>query len=73
MKFSTDKTHRDYFYKHGAIEFDELFSPAQLKELNTAIDAVLCTKLSIKPFQLAKQMPGDFFAKGHDFLEAMKP
>lgn len=68
MKFATDKSHRDYFYKHGTIEFDELFSPEQIHELNVAIDAVLCKNLSIRKDQLARQTPQELFLGGRDLF-----
>ncbi len=68
MKYATDKSHRDYFYKHGLIEFDALFSPEQVQELNEAIDYILCTKLHITKDKLSKQNVNAYFLQGHDLF-----
>jgi hypothetical protein len=68
MKFSTDKPHRDYFYKHGTIEFDALFTSDQIHELNKAIDHILCQKLSIASSQLPRQESNDLFLQGRDLF-----
>lgn len=75
MKFATDKSHRDYFYKHGIIEFDELFNRDQLHEMNVAIDKILAKRLSIPSHQLVRQSTNDIFLQGHDLFrqdEALK-
>lgn len=69
MKFSTDKAHRNYFYKNGTIEFDDLLSKAQVGELNSLVDQILCQKLSIRQNQLFKQTPNDLFLQGHNLFK----
>lgn len=68
MKYATDKSHRDYFYKHGTIEFDELFNADQVHELNVAIDKILCKKLSITKDKLPRQSPNELFLQGRDLF-----
>lgn len=68
MKYVTDKSHRDYFYKHGMIEFDNLCSLDQMYELNQAIDNLLCSKLSITLDKLNKLQPDEIFLQAHDLF-----
>ncbi len=75
MKFATDKSHRDYFYKHGTIEFEGLFTPTQINEINAKIDEILCKNLAIKSYKLAKQNAQEIFKHGRDLFrhdEALK-
>jgi len=68
MKFSTDKSHRDYFYKHGVIEFDELFNADQVHEMDVLIGQILCKRLSIQPNKLARLSPEEFFLHGYNLF-----
>lgn len=75
MKLATDKAHRDYFYKHGVIEFDALFTPDQVREMNVTIDNILCKNLGIRRDQLVRQSPQEIFLHGRDLYredEALK-
>ena len=68
MKFATDKSHRDYFYKNGVIEFDGLVNMNEVYEMSDAIDRILSHKLSVKLDQLDKQNPNDIFFQGRDLF-----
>lgn len=68
MKFATDKSHRDYFYKHGIIEFDGLFTLDQIHEMNVLIDKILAKRLAIPTSQLIHQQSQDIFIQGHDLF-----
>lgn len=68
MKFATDKSHRDYFYKQGSIEFDKLLTSEQVGEVNRIIDRILCQRLRISPDQLGRQNPNELFLQGHDLF-----
>ncbi|KIC77211.1 hypothetical protein DB41_CR00050 [Neochlamydia sp. TUME1] len=64
MKLATDKSHRDYFYKHGTIEFDGLFPLEQIQQLNTAIDGLL--SLTFKNIAPQSQNTENVFLCGRD-------
>ncbi len=49
MKFAITKDHRNFFQKHGWIEFEGLLSDDQLKTANQAIDQALAARLSVTP------------------------
>lgn len=66
MKLATDKAHRDYFYKNGNIEFDSIFNPAQVNEMNEAIDTILCKSLATQPKKLSTKDAGQLFREGRD-------
>jgi hypothetical protein len=66
MKLVTDKSHRDYYYKHASIEFDALFPPQQVTEINQAIEAILCNRMSLRKGQLALQNRNNLYLNGHD-------
>lgn len=66
MKFSTDKAHRDYFYKHGMIEFDQLFNEGQIKELNQAIHTILLKEIPPNREKLPPSSSDGLFKVGRD-------
>lgn len=68
MKLATDKSHRDYFYKHGMIEFDALLNSDQIQELNVSINKILMQELAIPAVKLERQNAYDLFMRGHDLF-----
>lgn len=66
MKFSTAKEHRDFFQKHGWIEFEGLVSSDQLNQANQAIDQVLAERLNISPERLRTLSSEKFYLQGRD-------
>jgi hypothetical protein len=66
MKFATAKEHRDFFQKHGWIEFDGFISDEQLALANQAIDQVLAERLKISSDRLGLLSSEKFFLEGRD-------
>lgn len=66
MKFSTAKEHRDFFQKHGWIEFDDLLSPEQLNTANQEIDQVLAERLNVSVSRLKTFGSEKIYLHGHD-------
>lgn len=66
MKFATDKSHRDYFYKHGFIEFDGLFSNQQVQEIQNTIQEIQCKRMDLRKGQLALEESNKIFMQSHD-------
>lgn len=75
MKFSTAKEHRDFFQKHGWIEFEEFLSYQQLAELNQAINKEMAKRtgdLEEKvPFLSSEKvfLQGRDLWRGNDFIK----
>lgn len=66
MKFSTAKEHRDFFQKHGWIEFEGLVSNDQLTAANQAMDEVLAERLHVTSDRLRLQPSEKLFLQGRD-------
>lgn len=66
MKFATAKEHRDFFQKHGWIEFEGLISDEQLVLVNQAIDQVLAERLNVSSDRLRLLASENFFLEGRD-------
>lgn len=66
MKFATAKEHRDFFQKHGWIEFEALLPNDQLALANQAIDQTLAERLNVSPQQLRLSSSEQFYLQGHD-------
>jgi hypothetical protein len=66
MKFSTAKEHRDFFQKHGWIEFEGLISNDQLNQAHQAIDQVLAERLNVSPERLRILSSEKFYLQGRD-------
>lgn len=47
MQFTILREHRDYFQKHGYVEFDDLLRKEEIEELNLALDQVLSLRLKV--------------------------
>ena len=63
MKFDIDKSHRDFFQKHGFIEFENIIPKDQIMQFNQAIDQSLENQLD-KPFH--KLTSEQIFLKSRD-------
>lgn len=61
MKFSIAKEHRDFFQKHGFIEFEKIFNETQITDLNSAIDYAISKKVN-KEHLMSEQL----FQEGRD-------
>ena len=75
MKLVTDKTHRDFYYKNGWIEFDGLLTDAQLAKTEKLVDLVLTKRLKISQHKLKEKSREEMFISGHDLWrdeEALK-
>lgn len=68
MKLATDKSHRDYFYKNGTIEFESLISTEQVQELNEGINRVLSKSLSLSKDKIERRESKDLFLQGRDLF-----
>lgn len=66
MKFATAKEHRDFFQKHGWIEFEGLVLSEQLTQANQAIDQILAERLKTSPRQLSTLSSEDIYLQGRD-------
>lgn len=66
MKFATAKEHRDFFQKHGSIEFEGLLSNDQLVAANQAIDQVLAERLNVPPDRIRLSSSEKFYLQGRD-------
>lgn len=66
MKYSTAKEHRDFFQKHGWIEFEGLLSIDQLKGLNEGVDQVLAERLNVPLSRLKTFGSEKIYLHGHD-------
>jgi hypothetical protein len=66
MKFATAKEHRDFFQKHGWIEFEGFISDEQLALTNQAIDQVLEERLKVSSGRLGLLSSEKFFLEGRD-------
>lgn len=66
MKFSTAKGHRDFFQKHGWIEFEEFFAYQQLAELNLAINKELAERTGDLEEKVPFLSSEKIFLQGHD-------
>ena len=70
MKYAVDGDHRNFFQKHHRIEFDGLLSSEQIKACNTALNEVLCVRLS-KTLANVNRLPSEtLFMAGHDLWRA---
>ncbi len=70
MKFSTAKEHRDFFQKHGWIEFEGLISDDQLLNANDLIDRTLAERLNVTPERLNNISSEKKYVEGHDLWRA---
>jgi len=66
MKFSTAKEHRDFFQKHGWIEFEGFIPADQLTLVNHAIDLVLAERSKVIPERLKTLSSEKMFLEGRD-------
>lgn len=66
MKFSTAKEHRDFFQKHGWIEFEDLISIDQLNAANQDIDQVLAERLKVSVNRLKTFGSEKIYSHGRD-------
>ncbi|MFI0435458.1 MAG: hypothetical protein ACH350_07025 [Parachlamydiaceae bacterium] len=66
MKFSTAKEHRDFFQKHGWIEFEGIVPHDQLAIIQKAMDDVLAQRLSVAPERLSILSSEKLYVDGHD-------
>jgi hypothetical protein len=66
MKFAITKEQRNFFQKHGWIEFEECLSFDQIALFNQMIDNILASRLQ-KPIEKLKQLSsGQLFMQGRD-------
>lgn len=72
MKFALAKEHRDFFTKHGWIEFDGVLPLSLIDEMNKEIDRVLAERLKVVPGTLHKESSESQFLQGRD-LWRMSP
>lgn len=70
MKFSVAKEHRDYFEKHGWIEFSSIFTPTQMTRLKEMVDQTLAARLKKRKEDLQKASPEVVFTEGRDLWRA---
>lgn len=66
MKNAVAKEHRDFFQKEGWIEFEGIFTPAQINQYNSAIDEALSQRLKVTPAQLSKISSEKIFLQSRD-------
>lgn len=66
MKFSTAKEHRDFFQKHGWIEFEEFLAHQQLAELNLAINKELAKRTGDLEEKIPYLSSEKIFLQGRD-------
>jgi hypothetical protein len=70
MKFAIAKEHRDFFQKHGLVEFEEFLSQEQLMIMNQAIDQVLAERLKVPSPRLSLLSSEQLFLQGRDLWRA---
>lgn len=70
MKFSTDKEHRDFFQKHGWIEFEDMLSADQCHTVKDEIDRVLAERLKIRPQEVSYLPAEKLYMQGRDLWRA---
>lgn len=66
MKFAITKEHRDYFEKEGWIEFEQFFTPDQIKQLNHLIDLAIATRAAIPSQKVSMLIAERLFMEGRD-------
>ena len=66
MKFAVTSEHHDYFLAHQAIEFEELLTPTQLKQLQDGVLSVLGQRMGGKRALLDKATADEHFIIGRD-------
>ncbi|MBA3721837.1 MAG: hypothetical protein H0W88_05495 [Parachlamydiaceae bacterium] len=66
MKFAIAKEHRDFFNKHGGVEFDNFLTPEQVNQFNSAIDLALSQRLDVEVEKLRKVNSEQLFINGRD-------
>jgi hypothetical protein len=66
MRFTTAKEHRDFFQKHGWIEFEGLISDEQLILINQAIERSLADQLHVPLDRLNALSSEKLFLEGRD-------
>lgn len=71
MKFAVAKEHKDFFYKHGWIEFEKFISPEQLESINAAVDQSLADRLKIPLYKLPHHPSETFFLHGRDLSRSV--
>lgn len=71
MKFAIAKEHKDFFYKHGWIEFENFVSPEQLLLINAAVDQALADRLKIPLHKLPLHPSETFFLHGRDLSRSI--
>lgn len=73
MRFALASEHRDFFYKNHFIEFEELFTLEQIHSLKEAIQAALCQRLQMTPYQIEKKNGLELFRDGYDLWRESDP
>lgn len=66
MKYRIDNAHREFFSSFRWIEFEDLLSQGDLKEINDAIDVALAARLAIPRERLSRQLPEALADAGRD-------
>lgn len=62
MKITIDLAHQSFFQTNGYIQFEELYTPAQIEAINLEINLVLAKREKKHPEQTAQEL----FQKGRD-------
>jgi hypothetical protein len=66
MKFAVIKEHRDFFNKHGMIEFEQFFNLDQIQLFNQAINQALSNRTSIDSEKWRQLSSEQLFLNGRD-------
>lgn len=66
MKFATAKEHREFFRKNQFVEFEELLSAYQLKQMQSAIKESLALRMQTPIVDLLDHKPEQLFSHGRD-------
>ncbi len=66
MHHALAKEHRDFFQKHGWIEFDDLLTGEQIVILKQGIEEALSKRLELPPSLLAQLNPEQIFSQSRD-------
>ncbi|MDP1881025.1 MAG: hypothetical protein Q8K60_08825 [Parachlamydiaceae bacterium] len=71
MKFTVDKSQRDFYQKFGWIEFDDFLSKEKLAQVNDFTDQVMGERLNVPTTQISRCYSDELFVQGHDLWRSL--